>query len=320
MANTTKNQLKTKRKLAASGKARTTGRVGAKSPGPRLIVGGLHQGGMEGVLAGMFGPRGAGPGRRRRGSAVDHAQQLIYQAWEAGDDRTRVTLAQKALATSRDCADAYVILADYATTRAEERRLFEEAVAAGERALGADFFEENVGHFWGLLETRPYMRARAALAAILWDMGEREAAVRHYQELLRLNPNDNQGNRQILVGRLLELGRDAEVATLLDRFQDDASAWMIYARALASFRSEGDSGAARDDLAAALKANPHVPAYLLGRKKPPRTLPQYHGFGDASEAASFAANGVAAWQAAPGAAAWLAALAEPRPSGRRARR
>jgi hypothetical protein len=30
-------------------------------------------------------------------------------------------------------------------------------VAAGERSLGPKAFEEDAGHFWGILETRPYM-------------------------------------------------------------------------------------------------------------------------------------------------------------------
>ena len=32
-------------------------------------------------------------------------------------------------------------------------------VETGQRTLGEQFFKENRGHFWGILETRPYMRA-----------------------------------------------------------------------------------------------------------------------------------------------------------------
>jgi hypothetical protein len=45
----------------------------------------------------------------------------------------------------------------------------------------------------------------------------------------------NQGIRQILVGRFLEIGRDADAAALLKTYKDDGSAWMVYARALAAF-------------------------------------------------------------------------------------
>jgi tetratricopeptide (TPR) repeat protein len=252
---------------------------------------------------------GIGVGAHDDVAAIDRAQDLVYEAWEAPTAKKRRELAEEALRISGDCADAYNILADLASDPAEERDLYEKAVGAGARALGEDFFEENVGHFWGLLETRPYMRARAGLAELLWDAGEREAAVDHYREMLRLNPGDNQGIRQILVGRLLEIGRDADAAALLKAYKDDGSVWMVYARALAAFRTEGDSAAARKRLVAARKANGHVPDYLLSRKKLPRSTPDYHGFGDDSEAVCFMADGAAAWHATSGAVAWLATTA-----------
>jgi tetratricopeptide (TPR) repeat protein len=262
---------------------------------------------VESMRAVLF--EGNGVGLDDEVPAIDRAQDLVYEAWEAPSAKRRRELAEEALRISGDCADAYNILADLAADPAEERDLYEKAVAAGARALGEDFFEENVGHFWGLLETRPYMRARAGLAELLWDAGEREAAVDHYRELLRLNPGDNQGIRQILVGRLLEIGRDADAAALLKKYKDDCSAWMVYARALVAFRAEGDSATARKRLVNARKANGHVPDYLVGRKKLPRSTPDYHGFGDESEAVCFMADGAGAWHATPGAVAWLVATA-----------
>ena len=37
-------------------------------------------------------------------------------------------------------------------------------IAAGAEALGEINFQDDAGSFWGLLETRPYMRARHELA------------------------------------------------------------------------------------------------------------------------------------------------------------
>ena len=86
--------------------------------------------------------------------------------------------------------------------------LYEKGVAAGERAVGAEAFRRDEGHFWLVLETRPYMRARLGLAHVLWTLGRREEAVGHLQDLLRLNPGDNQGVRYTLAGFLLFLDRD----------------------------------------------------------------------------------------------------------------
>lgn len=141
---------------------------------------------------------------------LEQAQLLMYEAWGAQGKR-RVELARKAPEISQDCADAYVLLAEETARNLEEARdLYEQGVKAGERALGPETFEEDVGHFWEILETRPYMRARLGLAQCLWALGERQQAIEHYTEMLRLNPNDNQGiplpSDQLLAGGGLRRG------------------------------------------------------------------------------------------------------------------
>lgn len=246
------------------------------------------------------------PSRPARGP-VEEAQDIMYEAWDAQGAR-RVALARKALEVSLDCADAYVLLAEEtARSLGEARKLYEQGVAAGERALGERMFREEAGNFWGILPTRPYMRARAGLALCLWALGERGAAVQHYQEMLRLNPNDNQGVRDMLANCLLELGRDDELGQLLKDYKEDASATWLYTWALWRFRQEGDGAEARQRLKAALKQNPHVPDYLLGRKRLPRELPALIGLGDEDEAVAYAAVAISNWRSTPGALDWLAA-------------
>jgi tetratricopeptide (TPR) repeat protein len=110
--------------------------------------------------------------------------------------RARIALAHKALAISPLCADAYVLLAEEEAKSAEEAlEYYCKGVEAGEQALGTKRFKQYAGHFWGFIETRPYMRARAGLAAILNMLGEVDAAISNYQEMPVLNPNDNQGIR-----------------------------------------------------------------------------------------------------------------------------
>lgn len=150
---------------------------------------------------------------------ADIAQQLCYDAWEVVSPAYRVALAQLALQLDSDCADAYMILAEEtARTPAEKQTRYEHAMQAGEHALGPEMFKEEVGSFWGILETRPYMRARFALAEILWRQSDHREAISHFQALLRLNPNDNQGVRYSLASCLLEAGDDAGFAALVDRW------------------------------------------------------------------------------------------------------
>ena len=247
-------------------------------------------------------------GRRKGRSALDEAQEIMYDAWEATSRKRAVELARKALLVSADCADAYVFLAGVtAGTPQETLGLYRQGVEAGERTLGKKAFKEDVGHFWGLLETRPYMRARAGLAQSLWEAGQREDAVDHYWDLLRLNPNDNQGIRDLLMPCLIELNRDKDAEKLYKQYENDGMAVWTYSRALLDFRKHGESPTADKSLRAALEKNKHVPLYLLDRKKVPCNLPGHYGMGDDNEAVLYASANRAAWRSMPGALEWLAA-------------
>jgi tetratricopeptide (TPR) repeat protein len=247
------------------------------------------------------------PGSRSAGHLLGQAQDLIYQAWEIHNLKRQIAFAKKALALSPDCADAYVLLAEATAPLDEALELYRKGVEASERALGERAFVEDAGHFWGILETRPYMRARAGLAQCLWASKRRDEALEHYRDMLRLNPNDNQGVRYILVACLLELGRDDEVAVLLEVYPEDVAATWPWTGALLSFRKQGDNSDLRAKLAAALETNTQVPAFLLGKKTLPSALPDLVGFGDESEAICYAAENLEAWQATNGALSWLAA-------------
>lgn len=262
---------------------------------------------MEGMLSSL----GISLGGSRKRSAVDQAQELMYQAWEERKPARRIALARQALDISHDCADAYVLLAEEeAKTRGDALALYEQGAAAGERALGKKYFKENAGYFWGLIETRPYMRARAGLANLLWDLGRHEEARDHYRELLRLNPGDNQGIRYSLLNLLLDMQHDQEASALIKEYADDAMAEWVYTQALLAFRQQGAGAKANAALRKAVKHNPYVPVYLTGKKKIPTRLPPYIGFGDENEAVHYASSYLKHWRRTPGAVEWLKEMAK----------
>src|SRR3954468_2903549 len=254
------------------------------------------EGVMRDLLEGLLGPREETP--------LSQAQELLDEAFEERDPERRSGLARKALEVSPDCADAYVLLAEQARSRKEALGLYEKALAAGERALGPQVFREDVGHFWGLLETRPYMRARGGLAGTLWTMGRRDEAIEHLQDMLRLNPNDNQGVRYTLAGWLLGEGRDEELARLLSEYDEESANW-TYTKALLAFRGKGDTPETRKLLRSARKSNHHVPAYLLGRDPLPLHRPDSYSPGDENEAILYVGSALSGWKSTPGAIAWL---------------
>jgi tetratricopeptide (TPR) repeat protein len=240
------------------------------------------------------------------GSPLDEAKELMYEAFETSDADEQIRLAREAIEISPDCADAFVLLAEHARNTREALELYQQAIAAGERAIGADAYEENIGHFWAVLETRPYMRARMGLAQVLWGVGRRDEAIDHVQQMLRLNPNDNQGVRYILACWLLAEGRDDELAALLARF-DELSATWAYSKALAAFRRNGDSPEAQKLLTIAMKVNRYVPAYLLEQEPLPTDRPGMYSRGSEEEAVLYAGEAMGGWKTSSGAIAWLRA-------------
>jgi hypothetical protein len=74
-----------------------------------------------------------------------------------------------------------------------------------------NLFERSSGHFWGVLPTRPYMRARFGLLNSLRKMGIFDGIKEghsHLMDMMRLCRGDNMGLRQIIPAVLLQLDQD----------------------------------------------------------------------------------------------------------------
>jgi tetratricopeptide (TPR) repeat protein len=274
----------------------------------------LQRARQEGLLDADADAGGAGDAL----TPLERAQEIVYDAMESAG-RLRVKRARAALEVSADCADAWVILAEEAPDATTALERYEQAVAAGVRAIGPDGFEAMAGGFWGHLETRPYMRARLGLARTLEAVGRGADAVEHYRAMLGLNPGDNQGVRYMLVVALLAQRRDDEAGALLDEHADDATALLAYARVLWSFRTSGDSAASRAALDAAVHVNAHALTYLLDPEKAPLERSPYISFGGRDEGAYVAEELGDLFETTPGALEWLHA-ARPRPGARTRKR
>ena len=174
------------------------------------------------------------------------AQDLAYDAWEEDDRSRRNALARRALAHSPLCADAWLQLSQLRNLTDESRREYLlRAVCAGELAIGERRFAQDRGEFWLVLETRPYMRARHALAEDLWLCGARQEAISHLREMLELNTNDNQGLRYVLLTWLIMADENQTAQKLLDEHSEEISTFMEFTRVLLAYKETGDSEQAR---------------------------------------------------------------------------
>lgn len=233
----------------------------------------------ERALSTMFSPRT----ENRRFEAQDLAYEAM-EAMENGEAERGIELATQAAKIDPTCVDAISLLAQAASENHDELIAnMTRVVEDGARALGPKFFAANRGHFWGILETRPYMRARSLLAKSLADAGRHGEAIRHHEEMLDLCPNHNLGLRYPLIGLYLRAGRLKDVARLFKQYEDEGSAMFAWARVLERLLA-GDEPGAAVALGEARAANPHVEAFLTGRKRRPRGDLGYYSPGEESEA------------------------------------
>ena len=150
------------------------------------------------------------------------------------------------------------------------------------------------------------MRARAGLALTLLKLGEEDAAVEHFRAMLKLNPNDNQGIRYLLLACLLRRDDAEAINALLSSYADEWSAYWLYTRALIAYRNdEGADPATLKLVQEAWSANEHVPGILAGTTPPLISTGGYVTIGGPDEATDYVRECGPAWKATPGAIAWL---------------
>lgn len=249
--------------------------------------------------------------RSGRGVSPDdreESQECFFEALEARTDEKEIRLLSRALKLDPGNADAWLRMLEYCPPESpeEEIEILRVIVAEAEERLGKKVFKKWGGHFWGYVETRPYMRARAALADALQRAGMTVASVAELEGMLELNPNDNQGLRYRLLAFYLMLGSLDGVRRLFARYPDefDFNTVFAWAKVLERFLSD-DLPAALGAMAAADRQNPSSKDYLLGRRRVPKTLPDSYAPGSKDEAACFAGDLLMAWKAHPTAKKWL---------------
>jgi len=234
------------------------------------------------------------PKKKGRKSTKDKSGDLMYQAYD-NDPEEGIRLAQQALQLDPENVRAYNYLAQNESNPEKSFILLKRAVELGEKQLGDQFFKENKGHFWGLIETRPYMTARLELAQCLEAMGKWKEAVKIYQEMLKLNPNDNQGIRYMLARLFLLLYKYDLFYKLHKKYKGEESAFWLYNYAYFVFKTHGTGKTSNEALNKAYMANKHVIGIMIGKEKMPDDLKEYYSPGQTDEAAFYLMDNVEMW-------------------------
>jgi len=155
---------------------------------------------------------------------------------------------------------------------------------------------------WGFEENRPFLRLYHAYGLQLMKRGDIEGACDVFENMLVLNPNDNQGIRALVVGCHLALKHPEEVLSVCRQFPDDAMEHLLYGRALALFQG-GEVKEAEDALDFAINCFPLIAKELVKAKhrKPKGTNDRYVTLGSSSQAFQYWSEHGQYWVETPGA-------------------
>jgi tetratricopeptide (TPR) repeat protein len=236
-------------------------------------------------------------------SPQEQAEDLVFEAMELPPAQARKK-AKEALKLDPDCIAAYELLGGLSADPMEALKHYAKGEEIGRRIFGGAYLEENAGHFWGLHETRPFMRILYELAELLYLAGEKRASVDLLEEMLALNPMDNQGVRYQLLLYLLELNDFEKFRKYDEMFADEAGALLAFTRALYLFKTQGESAEADQVLEEAMQENRHVLPKLTAAR-PTLRVPSSYGFGDLNEAHYYTFLAHQIWKETEGAVAWL---------------
>jgi tetratricopeptide (TPR) repeat protein len=231
------------------------------------------------------------------------------ESYEEGNLDEAERIFRGVLAQMPDHLDAIHHLAMVLSDRGlltEARDLWEQTSRIGHKAFPQDFELGRDRLEWGWLENRPFLRCLHGLALARYDDGETGEALSLFQELLSLNPNDNQGVRAIAVEALFKLGRFEGALEITEQYPDDVMSETLYGRALALFKL-GQRRRASAALREAIKYLPLVAKELLKvRHRLPKTArPDAVTMGGADEAYYYWERSGRFWEADTEAIEWL---------------
>ncbi len=233
----------------------------------------------------------------------EQAQDLVFAAYEMTPTKAKVNI-EKALQLDPDCIEAYEFLGSMERTAELASVFFEKGIAIGRRVFGGKYFKEHKGMFWGIHETRPFMRCLQHYSDCLYSMRKVRECVTILEEMIELNPNDNQGVRDQLLLYLIQLDENKKFLKYSRMFEEDSMAFPLFNRALFAFKTEGETENSNEQLIKALKQNKFVAKRLLSNR-PITELAAHYGIGDENEADYYASFAQHIWAQTKGAREWL---------------
>jgi hypothetical protein len=171
---------------------------------------------------------------------------------------------------------------------------YEKAINEFHNLKGEEYFDEHMGDFWQIIETRPFIMWLLDYSTLLWEEDiDKEKSIDLLKYIIELNPRDNTESRNILMTRLLELNELEEFEEYIE--ENQLGAFSQYNKTLHAIKNRKDGIFISQILNEAINFNKHVLYYLTGKKEIPLQFPETYSYGDVNEAIYYSTIATKAW-------------------------
>ncbi len=219
-----------------------------------------------------------------KNTPLDDAYEILEEAQNARNEKEALRLAKKAYKKSSECFDAILFQCNLEENGIKRMKLLDDGLEFEKNRLIKEkyFDKENIGQFYGIFETRPYIRGLVIKIEYLLEEGKLRQVANVCKEVLKLNKNDNLGARYLLMAIYAALEEEKDMLGLYKKYPEEDLEMLF--PLFAVYYKNGNNKKAKDYLNRIDKCNSNFVKYFKGTiKASEKVRPGYYSRGDSSE-------------------------------------
>ena len=215
---------------------------------------------------------------------LDDAYEILEKAENAKSKAQAIKYAKEAYEKCPECFDAIIFQCDLEENGIKRMKLLDAGLKTEKNRLIKEkyFDKENIGHFYGIFETRPYIRGLVIKAEYLLEEGKLRQAESVCNEVLKLNANDNMGARYLLMAIYATLEAENDMLKLYKKYPEEDLEMLFPLFAI--YYKNGNDKKAKEYLKRIDKCNPNFVKFFKGTIEESKKVSSgYYSRGDSSE-------------------------------------
>ena len=170
--------------------------------------------------------------------AHDRFDEAIEQFW-SGNLKESERLFRLLIHEYSEFIDGYhhlAIILEETGRKQEAFQIWQKAVQITIDCFISNFCDDGKKLPWWLIDNRPFLRAYHGLGLMHLKLGEIQKALSIFSNILRMNPNDNQGVRALAIDCYFNLNYPLKVLDVCHDYHDDTNESVMYGKVLALFQ------------------------------------------------------------------------------------